>query len=123
MLALLQEQKKKELEELNAMLAELGVAPKEADGQGAETAPTAGKKKKKKDKSAAKDGDTAASKDGEPATANGNGVAPVPLSKPTEEEQNQPPEPAIEVSRRHMSQVWAPILALRRHSWSANLCT
>ena len=84
---------------------------------------TSGKKKKKKDKSAAKDGDTAASKDGEPATANGNGVAPVPQSKPTEEEQNQPPEPAIEVSRRHMSQVWAPILALRRHSWSANLCT
>ena len=85
----MQEQKKKELEELNATLAELGLAPKEADADTAEPAATTSKKKKKKDKSAAKDGETAA--------ANGNGVAPVQQDKPVEEEQNQPPAEVIEV--------------------------
>lgn len=103
-LAHLQEQKKKELEELNAMLAELGVAPKETDGQGAEPAAT-GKKKKKKDKSAVKDSETAATKDGETAAANGNGVAPVQQSQPAEEEQNQPLEPVIEVSSRSITSI------------------
>ena len=63
----MQEQKKKELEELNAMLAEMGVAPKEAEADAGGTAPS-GKKKKKKDKAAVKENAATA--------VNGNGVAP-----------------------------------------------
>ncbi len=63
---LVQEQKKKELEELNAMLAEMGVAPKEAESDAGGTAPS-GKKKKKKDKAAVKENAGTA--------VNGNGSA------------------------------------------------
>lgn len=79
----MQEQKKKELEELNAMLAEMGVAPKESDTETAGTA-TAGKKKKKRDKAAVKDS----------SATNGNGVAPAEQPKaeePTSEQSQQEP--------------------------------
>lgn len=73
------------------MLAEMGVAPKEADAAGTEPAATTGKKKKKKDKSGPKDG--------EAPVANGNGVAPVQQSTPAEQQQNGEEAPVvIEVS-------------------------
>lgn len=81
-----QEQKKKELEELNAMLAEMGVAPKESDAETAGTA-TAGKKKKKRDKAAVKDS----------SATNGNGVAPAEQPKAEEPSSEQPQQEPIEV--------------------------
>lgn len=85
---LLQEQKKKELDELNAMLAEMGVAPKESDSETAGTAP-AGKKKKKKDKAAVKDSSA--------TIVNGNGVALAEHPKAEEPVSEQPQQESIEV--------------------------
>ena len=82
----MQEQKKKELEELNAMLAEMGVAPKESDPETAGTA-TAGKKKKKRDKAAVKESNA----------TNGNGVAPAEQPKAEEPTSEQPQQEPIEV--------------------------
>ena len=81
-----QEQKKKELEELNAMLAEMGVAPKENDGETG-TAPV-GKKKKKKDKAAGKEQLATA--------ANGNGVV---------QEESKHEEPSAEQSQEEPIEV------------------
>ncbi len=92
LLLLLQEQKKKELEELNAMLAEMGVAPKEAESDAGGTAPS-GKKKKKKDKAAVKENAATA--------VNGNGVAPNEQPKaeqPSSEETQESIEVLIAVS-------------------------
>ena len=83
----MQEQKKKELEELNAMLAEMGVAPKESDGENATTAPS-GKKKKRKDKAVVKD--TSA------PVVNGNGIAPEEHPK-ADDAPEQPQQESIEV--------------------------
>ncbi len=83
---MLQEQKKKELDELNAMLAEMGVAPKESDADGTATAPT-GKKKKKKDKAAVK----------ENAATAVNGAAPAEQPKPEEPASEQTQEESIQV--------------------------
>lgn len=100
----MQERKKKELDELNATLAELGLVPKDSEASGvegaagAEAAAATGKKKKKKDKSAAKDAETAA--------VNGNGVAPVQQSTPVEEPQNgQEDAPVIEVGHESITDV------------------
>lgn len=84
----MQEQKKKELDELNAMLAEMGVAPKESDSETGGTAP-AGKKKKKKDKAAVKDSSA--------TIVNGNGVAPAEQPKAEEPISEQPQQESIEV--------------------------
>lgn len=93
---LAQEQKKKELEELNAMLAEMGVAPKESDGENATTAP-AGKKKKKKDKAAVKDTNT--------PVVNGNGVAPEEQPRAEEPASEQPQQESIEVTLKGICKV------------------
>lgn len=84
----MQEQKKKELEELNAMLAEMGVAPKESDAAN-EGAAAIGKKKKKKEKAAVKDSSA--------TTLNGNGVAPAEQPKAEEPSSEQPQQESIEV--------------------------
>ena len=83
----LQEQKKKELEELNAMLAEMGVAPKEAESDAGGTVPS-GKKKKKKDKAAVKENAATA--------VNGNGVAPNEQPK-AEQPSSEETQESIEV--------------------------
>lgn len=83
----MQEQKKKELEELNAMLAEMGVAPKEAEADAGGTA-TSGKKKKKKDKAAVKENAATA--------VNGNGVAPSEQPK-AEQPSSEQTQESIEV--------------------------
>lgn len=90
LICIMQEQKKKELEELNAMLAEMGVAPKESDAGAEGTAPT-GKKKKKKEKAAVRDSNATA--------VNGNGVAPAEQPKAEAEEPSsaQPQQESIEV--------------------------
>lgn len=85
---IMQEQKKKELEELNAMLAEMGVAPKESDAGAEGTAPT-GKKKKKKEKAAVRDGNA--------TSVNGNGVAPAEQPKAEDPSSEQPQQESIEV--------------------------
>ena len=85
---IVQEQKKKELEELNAMLAEMGVAPKESDTGTEGTAPS-GKKKKKKEKAAVRESSA--------ATVNGNGVAPAEQPKAEEPSSEQPQQESIEV--------------------------
>lgn len=85
---IMQEQKKKELEELNTMLAEMGVAPKESDSETAGTAP-AGKKKKRKDKAAVKDSSA--------TIVNGNGVAPAEQLKAEEPTSEQPQQESVEV--------------------------
>ena len=87
LLLLLQEQKKKELEELNAMLTEMGVAPKEAESDAGGTAPS-GKKKKKKDKAAVKENAATA--------VNGNGVAPNEQPK-AEQPSSEETQDSIEV--------------------------
>ncbi len=101
-LLLLQEQKKKELEELNAMLAEMGVAPKEAEADAGGTAPS-GKKKKKKDKAAVKENAATA--------VNGNGVAPNEQPK-VEQPSSEETQESIEVCFANLPQ--QPVHAGRR---------
>lgn len=62
----LQEQKKKELEDLDAMLAELGIAPDAPTANGHEDNRAAGKKKKKEKKDKPAGGEQPKQEEGEP---------------------------------------------------------